>query len=224
MVVGSKREINRESPRPGRPKEKRAGYEITTAVAEDIAWIARLEADSYAPEDAVPEHVLAEWFSVNPTGFNIVRAHDGHRVGHIDILPLRPAALSAFAVGKIIEREIRGDFLYTPAERDLIHDLYVESVIIPRAEGCSNAPAVRHVLLNLIAVVERICDPSKVKNTYAVAASKAGERGLKHLGFDRLKSGHGKPDRHDLFVAKFPVLAARLSALKTNRTRGVSSS
>jgi hypothetical protein len=224
MIVGNKRETQRASSRLNRPKEKRDGYEVAPVNPEDIAWIAGLEAGAYSPEDAIPGLVLQEWYEANPTGFSVIRTHDGKRSGHIDILPLRPDTLSALIEGKILEREIRGSSLYRPGEKDKIEDLYVESVIILRPEGCSNAPAIRHVLSNFMALIGRICDLSGVRNIYAIAASKAGERGLRSLGFSKLEIGRGRPDRHDIFVAAFPVLADRLSALKPTRTRKVSPS
>jgi len=55
---------------------------------------------------------------------------NGQKVGHIDILPLRPATFQTFFEGNVVERDIRGDSLYTQKEKHLIRDLYVESIII----------------------------------------------------------------------------------------------
>src|SRR5205085_2647294 len=47
-------------------------YCIAAATPEDVAWIARLEVDMYSARDAVPEHILKEWYNSNPDGFSVV--------------------------------------------------------------------------------------------------------------------------------------------------------
>ena len=45
------------------------GYTVEPATLEEIDWLADLEAKVYSPEDAVPAHVLKEWYSCNASGF-----------------------------------------------------------------------------------------------------------------------------------------------------------
>lgn len=49
---------------------------ITRASIEDIEWIARLEAELFTGTDAIPEEVLKEWYSTNPTGFFIIKQNE----------------------------------------------------------------------------------------------------------------------------------------------------
>ena len=189
------------------------GYQIAPASAEEIDWIARLEAQIYAPEDAIPKRVLTEWYEKNPDGFSVIRMPNGQKVGHIDILPLRPATQKAFLQGDIVEKDIRGDSLYAPSERHLIENLYVESIIVLPPKGYSKAPAILCVLTNFVGLVERICNPNTVNSIYAIAASQSGDRLLRRLGFDSIGSSDGRIDGHDLFTIKFSELRKNITAI-----------
>jgi hypothetical protein len=192
-------------------------YYIDQATPEDIDWIARLEAKVYPSEDAVPGHILKEWYSCNPSGFSVIKTSNGQKVGHIDILPLRPVTLRAFLEGNIVERDIRGDSLYSQAETHLIRNLYVESIIVLLPKGLSNAPAILHVLSRFISLVNRVCDPTNVEKVYAIAASDPGKSLLIGLGFDQIKLGDERADHHDFFAAKFVDLAAKISNICGDR-------
>jgi hypothetical protein len=143
------------------------GYRTTQATSEEIDWIADLEAQVYTPVDAVPKHVLREWFQSNPTGFSVIRMTNGQKIGHIDILPIRPTSLTTFVAGNIVERDIRGDSLYAPSDRESIRDIYVESIIVLPPKRFSKAPAILCVLTSFVSLVERICDPTKLESVYA---------------------------------------------------------
>jgi hypothetical protein len=196
-----------------------AKYLVAPASTGDISWIAGLEAAAYSPRDAIPEHVLREWHGANPAGFSVIRTRSGKRVGHIDILPLRPDALSALIEGTILEREIPGSSLFGPDEKDKIKDLYVESVIIRPPREASIVPAAIGLLGSFPSLIARIVDPSQVRTLYAIGASREGERLLKRLGFERRQAASGKAQRHPLFAASFPVLADRISAFRRRSYR-----
>lgn len=192
-------------------------YYVEQATPDDIYWIAELESRVYSHEDAVPERVLKEWYQANPTGFSVIRMQDGHKVGHIDILPIRPATLADFLEGNLVERDIRGDSLISPSERDSIRELYIESIIVVPPKGISNAPAIVCVLAGFLSLVQRICDPSKVEHIYAIAASSAGERLLTRLGFDLIRSAEARTDHHNFYAARFQHLASNISRLCEHR-------
>jgi hypothetical protein len=193
------------------------GYQIAQATEDEIDWIARLEAQVYTPEDAIPNRVLMEWYEKNPAGFSVIKMTNGQKVGHIDILPLRPTTQKAFLQGHIVEKDVRGDSLYSPSERHLIRDLYVESIIVLPPKGFSKAPAILCVLTNFVSLVERICDPKTVQNVYAIAASQSGDRLLRRLGFDPIISSESRSDHHDLFSVKFSELTKNITAICGSR-------
>jgi hypothetical protein len=190
-----------------------ARYEIVPAGRGDISWIAGLEAGAYSPEDAIPENVLRAWYGANPAGFSVIRTPDGKRIGHIDILPLRPEALKALIGGTILEREIPGSSLFGPDEKDKIKDLYVESVIIRPPACVSPAPAGLCLLRGFPSLIARVVDPSQVRTLYAIGASPEGRRLLKRLGFGRLETGPAKAGQHVFYSLAFSALAGRLSAI-----------
>jgi hypothetical protein len=190
-----------------------AGYLASQATAEEIDWIARLEERVYTSSDAVPKHVLTEWFESNPNGFSVIRMCNGQKIGHIDLLPIKPVTLERFVSGLIVEKDIRGDSLFKPEERDQITMLYVESIIVLPPKGFTNAPAILCVLNSFARLVERVCDSGKIKNIYAIAASKSGERLLKRLGFDTVALPDSRADGHELFSADFKQLAANIAGI-----------
>lgn len=193
-------------------------YRVEPATPEDVGWIARLEAEVYSPSDAVPERVLRDWYGANPDGFSVVKKH-GLKVGHLDLLPLRPEPLRRFLDGIISERDIRGGELYPPAERGEIRDLYVESLAFSSLPGHSSAPLVSFLLSNFNALVQRLCDPAQVGNLYAVAASGAGESLMRRLGFERVKGAEGRADKHALLGAALADLTSAISTVLRGRRR-----
>lgn len=194
-----------------------AAYSVEQATRDEIAWIAKLEASVYSTDDAIPERLLREWYSVNPAGFSLVKAAGGHPVGHLDILPLRSATLEALLRGDIVEREIRGDSLYSPRDRSLIKQLYVESIILLPSKRLAKAAAIMSVLANIPSIVERVADLNTVERIYAIAATPAGEKLMRRLGFDLLSAGERRKDRHNLFAGEASVVVGKASAICGSR-------
>lgn len=193
-------------------------YNLQQATADDIEWIAQLESEFYSSADAIPKHVLEEWYNANGSGFLVISIEGGHRIGHLDILPLRPRTLSLFIEGNLLEREIRGDSLYSPAEQKEIRNLYIESIILNPPKGCSRGKALLFLLCNYQSIIEKLCDVTKVESIYAMAASKAGERNMQRLGFNKVMTGDKRKDKHDLFVVRFSVLKKALEEICENQT------
>lgn len=189
-------------------------YTVDPATPEEIDWITQLEANTYS-QDAVPDHVLKEWYESNPDGFSILRMN-GQKIGHLDILPVCPKTLGLFLEGTITEREIRGDSLYPPEEKELVRNLYVESIIVQLPPGHrSNASArpVMALLCKFIQLTGRVANPDNIENIYAVAASQEGKGFMKKLGFELARSGQERKDHLDLYVVRFDSLKVRISTL-----------
>ena len=188
-------------------------YQVSAATRDEVDWIAHQEEEVYLFGDAVPKHVLLEWYDSNPTGFSVIKMPNGQKIGHIDLLPIRPNTLRAFIDGNIVEKDIRGDSLFSPGDRNEIRSLYVESIAVQPPKRLSKAPAVICVLTNFLVLVERIADLASVEDVYAIAASSSGETLLKGLGFDALKSGDNRADRHNLYHVMFKDLAQRIGVI-----------
>lgn len=203
-------------------------YRIRQATIEEIDWIADLQSNVYSHEDAIPLHVLLEWYKANPNGFSVITMTNGQKIGHIDILPLRRSTLDSFVQGNIKERDIRGDSLFSPEQADQITHLYVESIIVHPPKGYSNAPAVLCVLSNFVELIKRLCNADKVGYVYAIAASDSGERLMRRLGFDKIGAADKRIDRHDLFSVRFDELrenikticGARFPEVRVNADKG----
>jgi hypothetical protein len=190
------------------------------ATPEDLDWIFRLEIDVYSAQYAVARRTLEQWYRINPDGFSILTMN-GRKIGHITIVPLHPKILESFVQGTIVEQDIREDSLYTPEEKHLVRNLYFESVILNSPKGHSTLPikALTCVARDFVPLIRRICDPTKLENVYALAASGPGERLMRGLGFAQVKSGQERSDRRALYVAKFGTLNSEISALYNRRLR-----
>jgi hypothetical protein len=190
------------------------------ATPEDLDWIFRLEIDVYSAQYAVARRTLELWYGSNPDGFSILTMN-GRRIGHITIVPLHSKILKSFVQGTIVEQDIRQDCLYTPGERHLIKNLYVESVITdsPKEHSILPIKALTCMARDFVPLIQRICDPANLENVYALAASGPGERLMRGLGFDQVKSGQERSDQRALYVAKFSSLNANISALYDRRLR-----
>lgn len=196
-------------------------YIIDPATPEDIEWIAQLEAEVYSRTDAIPVQILREWYKANPSGFFVIRMKDnsssGRRIGHLDILPLRPQTLRQFLDGEIVERDIRGDCLYPIAEKDSITDLYVESIIIRPLKGYSGATAITCLLSNFLPIAKNMCNIHNIKHVYAISASDSGTRLMQHLGFEVQKPADSRKDRHNLFIGRFATIAENVARICDER-------
>ena len=194
-----------------------AAYVIAEATPTDIAWIAQHEATVYSTNDAIPEALLREWYAANPKGFSIIKTADGRRVGHLDILPLRPRTCESFIAGDIFEREIRGDSLYGIDERERITCLYVESIALCLPKPLSNTAAISTIMASLPTIIARVADPSRIESIYAIAASRAGDRFMRRLGFEVLRPAERRKDGHDFFFASWSTVAERAQGLNLLR-------
>jgi hypothetical protein len=187
-------------------------FRLRKARSFDFAEIAALQRSVYSPSDAVPQAVLEEWFHVAPDGFFVLEDKDGKIIGQIDILPIKPTTLHRYKAGTIIETEIRGDCLYPPSERDLIEDIYVESVIARPRLRTDRSAATRVILLKLDEVVGSVADLGRVKRVTAMAATIAGERFSKRMGLKAISEPEDRRDGHQMLEGDFQAIRAQLQS------------
>lgn len=192
------------------------------ATPEDLDWIFQLEIDAYSAQHSVARKKLEQWYGSNPDGFSIITMN-GRSTGHLTFIPLRPNILESFAQGTIREQDIHGENLFTPREKHLIRNLYVESIIIDSPKGPSTLPikALARLAHDFVPLIARVCEPANLENIYALAASGRGERFMKGLGFDRVQSNQERPDQRALYVAEFSTLKGRIAELLNRRLRNM---
>jgi len=183
---------------------------IVQAEERDIEWISELEASAYTVEDAVPRETLLSWFRRNPGGFSLIKNADGVRIGHIDLLPLNTASARPFFEGRLLEREIPPEWIFTPAEKDQIRDLYIESIIISRTKGVSGARALQNVFRELRSLIARLCDPVQVRDIYAIEATAPGQNLITKIGFERWGEASARRDKHQMFRLPAATLRANI--------------
>lgn len=193
---------------------------VRRAMPDELDWIFRLEIEAYSAEYAVARRTLDEWYCANPEVFSVLTMH-GQKVGQITILPLRPGLLESFMRGTILEQDIHGASLYTPAERELVRNLHVESLILRSPEGRSMPPLKALMCLgrNFIPLIHRVCKPANLENVYALGASGRGESFITGLGFRRVESYQDKPTPRGLYVAEFSALKDNISRLYNRRRK-----
>lgn len=190
------------------------------ATRDDLEWIFRLQIDTYSPQHAVARRTLEQWYGCNPDGFSVLQLN-GRKIGHITFVPLRPEILKSFLQGTVLEQDIQEDGLYTPEEKHLVKNLYVESIIIDSPKEPATLPikALTCLAYDFVSLMRRVCDPTNLENIYALAASGRGESFMNRLGFDQVKSGLERMDRRGLYVVKFSTLQAKIQELYNRRVR-----
>ncbi|HEV7682581.1 MAG TPA: hypothetical protein VGO68_10700 [Pyrinomonadaceae bacterium] len=190
------------------------------ATPADLAWIFQLEIDAYSAQYAVARQTLDRWYDSNPGGFSILTMN-GRRIGHLTIVPLHPKILDSFVQGTILEQDIKADCLYRPEAKQLVQNLYFESIIIDSARGHSILPikALTRLAHDFVPLISRVCEPRNLETVYALAASGRGERFMQALGFGMVRSGQERADQRSLYAAKFGTLSDNISELYDRRLR-----
>ncbi len=178
-------------------------YEFVPASRDDILWAAALAKRIYRGNDVIPASVMLEWFDVNRNGFSVIKLGK-KRIGNLDILPLKRLTLKRFEAGKLLEKDIVGDSLYTVDESNKIEDLYIESFVCPK-----NPMAVPVVLSQFESIVKRLCAPNQVKRVFAISASPGGTNMLGKLGFKLT----GRAQGHDLYSARCRDVLAKTESV-----------
>jgi N-acetylglutamate synthase-like GNAT family acetyltransferase len=190
------------------------------ATPDDLDWIFRLEIEAYSAQYAVARRTLEQWYGCNPDGFSVFTIN-GRRIGHLTILPLRPTILESFAQGTIEEQELNAASLYTPGEKQLVRNLYFESIITDSGGAPATLPikALTCVAREFVPLISRISEPANLENVYALAASGRGERLLEGLGFERVRSDRERADKRTLYAASFSALKTNIAEVYDRRLR-----
>ncbi len=194
--------------------------EMSPATPADLDWIFQLQIKAYSAQYAIARKTLERWYGRNPDGFSVLTMN-GRRIGHLTLIPLRADALESLLLGKLVENEILEDCIHTPDQKDLIRNLYVESIILDSSLGLSKLPikALTCLAHNFVPLMSRVCDPTTLESLYALAASGRGERLMKGLGFKQIQSGEARKDERALYAAGFASLKTNISKLYERRLR-----
>jgi hypothetical protein len=109
-----------------------------------------------------------------------------------------------FLKGAIVERQIHGEALYSPEEKEKVRSLYIESLAV-RLSGRCKAAALSSLLVHLPSLLGDVCSLNNLRQIYAIAATKSGDRLMKNLGFRIVKGRETRKDGHDLFAVEEDV-------------------
>ena len=184
---------------------------LRPATVDEIEWISKLETRTYGP-DGVPREILQAWYDANPNGFSILHLEDGERIGHLDILPLKPAGVDLLLGGKRTEQEISPEMIYSPTEQNLCESFYVESIIIRSTHQELRAKAMRSILNSLESVMARLCH-SGAKRIYGLGGTVGGERLMHQLGFRMIARADERCDHYPLYAASYTDVQINIEAI-----------
>lgn len=196
---------------------------VNPATRADLDWIFQLQIDAYSPQYAISRQKLEQWYGRNPDGFSVVEIN-GHKVGHLTLVPLRENVIDSFILGKLLENEIHEECIHAPEEKHLIRNLYVESIILDPQNGHYTLPiqALTRLAIDFVPLIRRVCDPDNLENLYALSATGRGERLMRALGFKQVKSGQERLDQRALYSASFNDLRLNITGLYDRRRRNAS--
>ncbi|MGE5411517.1 MAG: hypothetical protein ACM3MI_11210 [Clostridiales bacterium] len=190
-----------------------SNFLLIEANEEDILWVSKLESSVYSINDAVPLSILKGWYRTNPKGFYIAIDSHKNRVGHIDILPVKPIPLKNFLAGNITEQEIKPEDIYTPNQKEFITNLYIESLALKIPENILRAKALLSIISEIQEAIRGLCEKERISSLYAISASKEGCEILEHLGFQIYGKKKERIDKHDLFRATFSTFMLKLKEI-----------
>jgi tetratricopeptide (TPR) repeat protein len=177
---------------------------------EDIKDVAFQELMVYSIENAVPDHVLMEWYRQNPHGFNVI-LYDERKIGHLNLLPFTESFLSRFIEGKVIEKDAKASDVYPPGNQESIKDLYIESLAIIQPFEFLKDKILSRVLSQLAEIVARVCPPKQIRYIYALGANKDGTNLLLHFGFSEVLAEYPRKDGLCLFGILYADLLRSIS-------------
>ena len=189
-----------------------SGCLLRQTTAAEVDWIAELEARTYRA-DAVPGHILHAWYNVNPTGFLVIHEEDGEKIGHLDILPLKPAGVDLLLQGQKTEQDITPDMIYSPNEQNLMQSFYVESIVIEDKYKALKAKALYGILSNFESLIARICNSQASKTVYGLGGTQGGERLMQQLGFRLIGRADERKDHFPLYVANYDDIKTNVAAI-----------
>lgn len=187
-------------------------YEVRPATLDDVIWAVRLANQVYDQLDVMPESVMLRWFQMNQTGFSTLW-HNGERAGNFDILPLKQPFLDHFLTGKMLERDLPPESLYTREESSHIRHLYWESVVIdPKFKG-SPTRMLKTLTEGFPTVFGRVCPLRQIEKCYAISASLRGTNVVRRLGFSPLGHPDQRLDAHQLYQVTLSELTTAITRL-----------
>lgn len=189
-----------------------SGCMLRPATLTDLPWIAELQARTYE-RNALPVEILHAWHQVNPHGFSIMEKEDGEMIGHVTILPLKPAAIALLLTGKDTERAITPEMLYAPSEQSRIEMLYIESIIVKDKEKELQCKALFAILTGFNSLVGRICDTGHVREVYQVPTTAKAERLMQQLGFRLIGPADERVEQHPLYVATLKDISSNIDTM-----------
>jgi hypothetical protein len=190
-----------------------SNFRLIEANKEDILWVSKLETSVYSINDAVPLNILDGWYRTNPKGFYIAVDAHNNRVGHIDILPVKPIPLENFVAGNITEQQIKPEDLYTPSQKEFITNLYIESLALKIPGKILRAKALLSIISKIQETIRGLCEKERINSLYAISASKEGREVLEHLGFQIYSKKEERIDKHDLFRVTFSTFMLKLNEI-----------
>jgi hypothetical protein len=192
------------------------------AELEDIYWVANQERHYYVGLDVIPEATLVSWFEANSNGFFVIRDEKSINIGCLNVLPLKPEPLSNLIDGNLREYSVSDSHLYQPSEYESIKSLWVENLmVLVEDEPLSvRQAAIMTLLSNLNWAVSKICDHSKLQHIFCIVATYRGERLVKSLGFELIRTGISRQgDGHDLYRVEWMVLQDRINRILSRGSR-----
>src|ERR1700686_4487022 len=178
-----------------------ADCHLRQATDDDIAYIADLEFRAYDRGIAVPEPLFRSWYDANPTGFSVLCDDKGVRIGHLDLLPLRPSGVELLHNGELGEQAITPEMIYSAVEQNQTECFYVESIVVDDKYKDLRPRALFGILNCFGKVMSRMSKSTNKKKVYALGGTKSGERLMQQLGFHLITRPEDRADNFGLYVA-----------------------
>lgn len=151
---------------------------VSVATEDDIYKIYEFARGRYEESRINGPEIKLPWWKVNSNIFYVIHDKDGSVCANINLLPLKHECYERLKQGKITEKCIHPNDIYSTEERSLVSHIYVEGF---NCKYKSMAYIILHRLESLLSNLVYIED-----NTFCVGAiggTKEGERIMINMGF-----------------------------------------
>ena len=160
---------------------------------------ANILATSFYGRDAISDDVVEQWRLTNPNMYACVLNPSGEVESSFSVMPLTDSFLDQFIAGKVIEAQIAADDIIPPSDSRRSSRLYIGGVVVKDPRSPRGQMRIGAMLWAMLVYLRKFYGLKRKRTLYALAATKEGERLLKHLNFSLVCSASQREDGHDLY-------------------------
>jgi len=156
-------------------------------------------ATSFYGRDAIADELVEQWRLRNSNMYACVLNSENEVESSFSVMPLRDSFLDQFIAGKIVEAQITADDIIPVSESRRASRLYIGGVVVRDPKSTRGQMRTGAMLWAMLVYLRKVYGLRRERTLYALAATKEGERLLKHLHFSLVSAASHRTDHHGLY-------------------------